>query len=119
MEAAGNIEPDNATFIFGDCGCASVRSCRCRCQCRHCFAAKAHDDEVLGMARKFFMRHDTFCAAAAAILCVCLCVRLSLATFAVGHGRIPSQRQCRLQSSIEMIFGCMEAVWLAARQAAY
>lgn len=69
MEAAGNIEPDNATFIFGDCGCASVRS-------RHCFAAKAHDDEVLGMARKFFMRHDTFCATAAAILsaCVCVCV---------------------------------------------
>lgn len=85
MEAAGNIEPDNATFILG-IAVASVRSCCCCCFCRHCFAAKAHDDEVLGMARKFFMRHDTFCAAAAAILYICVraCVHLSLATFAVA-----------------------------------
>lgn len=56
--------------------------------------------------------------------CICVCVRVCAPVS--GYlcrcpGRIPSQRQRqrRLRSSIEMIFGCMEAVWLAARQAAY
>jgi len=66
------------------------------------------------------MRHDTFCAIQQPFS---LCLPLAWPDFEaeIKTEITMEEREGKsvVGSSIEMIFGCMEAVWLAARQEAY